>query len=135
MLVIKKIPVSIQYIIYYMPLIFFNSRDRSILVPKCKTKLKWILLLSKSVCFCFLISLFQNDTISPKPSTRVGDSTHKIDFGKSYIMSQKSLLMLFDNVEILKSLNTFFKMETKENLLTFISQKILVAWSVFVTRE
>lgn len=39
MLVIKKIPVSIQYIMYYMPLIFFNSRDRSILVAKCKTKL------------------------------------------------------------------------------------------------
>lgn len=75
----------------------------------------------------FNFFLFQNDTISPKPSTRVGDSTHKIYFGKSYIMSQKSLLMLFDNVEILKSLNTFFKMETKENLLTFISQKILVA--------
>lgn len=68
---------------------------------------------------CFNFFLFQNDTISPKPSTRVGDSTHNIDFGKSYIMSQKSLLMLFDNVEILKSLNTFFKIETKENLLTF----------------
>lgn len=76
--------------------------------------------------------LFFNFSVSKrynfsKPSTRVGDSTHKIYFGKSYIMSQKSLLMLFDNVEILKSLNTFFKIETKENLLTFISQKILVA--------
>lgn len=50
-------------------------------------------------------------------------------------MSQKSLLMLFDNVEILKSLNTFFNIETKENLLTFISQKILVLCLVFVTRE